>query len=39
MASNGALVVLLYFVPRSLDGEDLEAPVLLGGCCGQDRAE
>ena len=39
MASNGTLVVLFYFLPCSLDMEDLEAPVLLGGCCEQNGAE
>jgi len=39
VASNGALAVLLYFLPRSLDLKDLEVPVLLGDCCEQDWVE
>ena len=33
MASHGPVAALLYFFPRSLDEEDLEAPGLVDDCC------
>ena len=38
MASHGALVAPLYFLLRSLDEENLEAPGLVNGCCWQAGA-
>ena len=38
MASHGAVAAPLYFLPRSLDEEDLAALGLVDGCCWQAGA-